>query len=155
MTTIVDFDTEQLDGSAAHRSPGFLLRSGDDDYDEVRQVHNGLIDRRPALIARCRGAADIADAVKFARANGLEISVRGGGHNVAGRAVIDDALMIDLSLMKGVHVDPARARRAPRAALTWRRAQPRDGGARARRHGRRHLDDRVSQGSRSAAGWAG
>ena len=85
-------------------------------YDAARRVHNGLIDRRPALIARCHSTADIVDAVRFARAEGLEISVRGGGHNVAGRAVIDDALMIDLSPMKGIHVDPAAGRRCARRA---------------------------------------
>ena len=76
-------------------------------YDEARKIHNGMIDRKPALIARCQGMADIADAVRFARANDLEISIRGGGHNVGGRAVADDCLMIDLSLMKSVHVDAA------------------------------------------------
>jgi FAD/FMN-containing dehydrogenase len=75
------------------------------DYDEVRKIHNAMIDRRPAMIARCRGIADIADAVRFARAQGLDITVRGGGHNVAGRAIADAAIMIDLSLMKGVHVN--------------------------------------------------
>src|SRR5213593_3800454 len=83
---------------------GPLLQAGDDGYDGARQVHNGLVDRRPALIAVCRGTADVADAVRFARAAGLEISVRGGGHNVAGRAVVDDALMVDLSEMRGIHV---------------------------------------------------
>lgn len=71
-------------------------------YDDVRRIHNGHIDKRPSIIARCRGVADIADAIRFARSKGLEISVRGGGHNVGGRAVADGALMIDLSLMKGL-----------------------------------------------------
>src|SRR5881396_2810955 len=83
---------------------GQLLRPGDAGYDDARKVHNGLIDKRPALIARCRGLADIADAVKMARDRKLEVAVRGGGHNVAGRATIDGGLMIDLSLMKGMHV---------------------------------------------------
>src|SRR3990172_1426361 len=65
---------------------GVLLRPGEDGYEEARRVHNGLIDKRPALIARCRGTADIIDALEFARKSELEISVRGGGHNVAGRA---------------------------------------------------------------------
>ena len=116
---------------------GTLLRPDDEGYEAARRVHNGLIDRRPALIARCRSAADIADAVRFARAAGLEIWVRGGGHNVAGRAVVDDALMIDLSLMKGIHVDPQARRCARRAARsgassTARRpstASPTTGGA--------------------------
>ena len=80
---------------------GTLLEPSDPGYDEARRVHNGMIDRRPALIAQCRNTADIVDAIHFARREGLEISVRGGGHNVAGRAVIDGALMIDLSPMKG------------------------------------------------------
>ena len=65
---------------------GQLLLPGDADYDEARKVHNGLIDKRPALIARCRGLADIVDAVKMARDQKLEVAVRGGGHHVAGRA---------------------------------------------------------------------
>jgi FAD/FMN-containing dehydrogenase len=98
---------------------GQLLRPDDAGYDEARKVHNGLIDKRPALIARCRGLADIADAVKMARDRKLEVAVRGGGHNVAGRATIDGGLMIDLSLMKGIHVDPkARTARA-QGGLTW------------------------------------
>src|SRR5689334_24202633 len=102
MTTMVDFDTERYQLLSASFS-GVLLHAADDAYDEVRRVHNGMVDRRPALVARCGGAVDVADAVTFARAAGLDISVRGGGHNVAGRAVMDDALMIDLSLMKGIH----------------------------------------------------
>src|SRR2546428_2299875 len=98
---------------------GQLLRPGDAGYDEARKVHNGLIDKRPVLIARCRGLADIADAVKMARDRKLEVAVRGGGHNVAGRATIDGGLMIDLSFMKGIHVDPkARTARA-QGGLTW------------------------------------
>ena len=88
---------------------GQLLRPGDAGYDEARRVHNGLIDKHPAVIARCSGTADVADAVKLGRDLGLEIAVRGGGHNVAGRATVDDGLMIDLASMKGVHVD-AKAR---------------------------------------------
>jgi FAD/FMN-containing dehydrogenase len=87
---------------------GSVLAPGDRSYDDVRRVHNGLINKRPAVIARCAQTADVVDAVRFGRSEGLEISVRGGGHNVAGRAVTDGGLMIDLSLMKGVHVDPAR-----------------------------------------------
>lgn len=90
---------------------GALLQSTDAAYDSVRRVHNGLVDKRPALIACCHGTADVADAVKLARTLGLEIAVRGGGHNVAGRATVDDGVMIDLSPMKGIHVD-ARTRTA-------------------------------------------
>jgi FAD/FMN-containing dehydrogenase len=92
---------------------GQLLTAGDPGYDEARRIHNGLIDKHPAAIARCLHTADVVDAVNFAREKGLEISVRGGGHNVAGKAVTEGGLMIDLSLMKGIHVDPAR--RAARA----------------------------------------
>ena len=66
------------------------------DYDVVRRIQNGFIDRRPGAIARCRGAADIADAVALARAEGLPVAVRGGGHNVAGRCVVDRGVMIGL-----------------------------------------------------------
>ena len=99
---------------------GQLLRPTDDGYDDVRRVHNGLIDKRPAAIARCHGVADVVDAVQLARTLGLEASVRGGGHNVAGRAAIDQGLMIDLAPMKGIHVDVrARTVRAQGGVL-WR-----------------------------------
>lgn len=97
---------------------GQLLQPHDASYDEVRRVHNGLVDKRPALIARCQGVADIADAVKLARSLNLEVAVRGGGHNVAGRATVDGGLMIDLATMKGIHVDPlARTARAQGGVL--------------------------------------
>ena len=85
---------------------GRILQPDDDGYDGARQVHNGLIDRRPAVIVRCRSAADAAATLRFARAEGLDVSVRGGGHNVAGRAVADGAVMIDLAEMKAIRVDP-------------------------------------------------
>ncbi len=86
---------------------GELLRPGDSGYDEVRRIWNGMIDRRPALIACCTGTADVIEAVRFARENGLLLSVRSGGHNIAGHAVCEGGLMIDLSPMKGIWVDPA------------------------------------------------
>jgi FAD/FMN-containing dehydrogenase len=104
----------------SQRFAGVLLLPGASGYDDVRQVHNGMIDRRPALIARCLGSADVADAVNFARTHGLELAVRGGGHNVAGRAVCDDGLMLDLSLMKGIHVDPVRRTARAQGGVTWR-----------------------------------
>src|SRR5436190_13447370 len=88
---------------------GQVLRPGDPGYDDARALWNGLIDRRPALIVQCSGAADVVDAVNFARDQGLLLSVKAGGHNVAGSAVNDGGLVIDLSRMRGVHVDP-RAR---------------------------------------------
>ena len=98
---------------------GSILAPADAGFDDARRVHNGMIDRRPALVARCHGTADVQAAVRFAREHGLEIAVRGGGHNVAGHAVCDGGLMIDLSSMRGVHVD-ARARRAwAQGGATW------------------------------------
>src|SRR5437588_6037426 len=98
---------------------GQLLKPSDVDYDDARKVHNGLIDKRPALIARCRGTADVVDAVNFARMHGLEVAVRGGGHNVAGRATIDGGLMIDLAPMKGIHVDLKRCLARAEGGATW------------------------------------
>jgi FAD/FMN-containing dehydrogenase len=98
---------------------GRLLQAGDAGYEEARKVHNGLVDKRPALIARCAGVADIADAVRLGRDLNLEVAVRGGGHNVAGRATTEGGLMIDLAGMKGIHVDPrARTARA-QGGVTW------------------------------------
>ncbi|HET9255186.1 MAG TPA: FAD-binding oxidoreductase [Pseudonocardiaceae bacterium] len=85
---------------------GALLRPGEQGYDEARRIWNGAIDRHPALIARCAGADDVITAVRFARERDLLVSVKGGGHAVAGHAVCDDGLVIDLSLMNGVRVDP-------------------------------------------------
>jgi FAD/FMN-containing dehydrogenase len=86
---------------------GVVLTSGDPGYDDARAIWNGLIDRRPALIVQCSGAADVVDAVNFARERGLLLSVKGGGHNVAGHAVNDGGLVIDLSPMRGIHVEPS------------------------------------------------
>ena len=91
---------------------GETLAPGDGGYDLARRMHNGMIDRRPVLIARCRGTADVQAAVRFAREHGLEIAVRGGGHNVAGNAVCDGGLVIDLSRHAGRARRPARAARA-------------------------------------------
>src|SRR5262249_30913046 len=84
---------------------GELLRPSDPGYDAARHVFNAMINRRPALIARCRGAEDVRHCVLFARANGVPVSVRSGGHGVAGRAVCDAGLMIDVSGMKRCDVD--------------------------------------------------
>ncbi len=98
---------------------GELLADGDDGYDEARQVHNGLIDRRPGLIARCANTADVRDAIGVANAANADIAVRGGGHNVAGLAVCDDGVMIDLANMRGIHVDPAARRARAQGGVTW------------------------------------
>src|SRR5262250_3793488 len=103
----------------AGRFSGQLLQPADAGYEEARKVHNGLVDRRPALIARCRGVGDIVDAVSLARKLNLEVAVRGGGHNVAGRATVDAGLMIDLAPMKGVHVDPSSRSVRAQAGVTW------------------------------------
>jgi FAD/FMN-containing dehydrogenase len=105
---------------AAPSFTGRLLSPGDHEYDAQRKVHNGLIDRRPAAIAVCRGVADVVDAVRLARTHQLEVSVRGGGHNVAGRAVVDGGLMIDLSSMKGIQVDAAARIARAEGGVLWK-----------------------------------
>jgi FAD/FMN-containing dehydrogenase len=114
----VEFDADRLETLKAQFS-GPLLTAQDDGYDDVRRVHNGLIDRRPALIARARSAADIAAAIRVAEDEGLELSVRGGGHNVAGRAVTDGAVMVDLSLMRDVEVDPEAKTVRAQGGVLW------------------------------------
>ena len=89
---------------------GQVLLPHEDGYDQARRVWNAMVDRRPAVIARCAGTADVAAAVRFGRSRGLEIGVRGGGHNIAGLAVPQGGLMVDLSLMSTVRVDPGRRR---------------------------------------------
>jgi FAD/FMN-containing dehydrogenase len=98
---------------------GNLLCPTDEGYKDARKIWNGMIDRRPALIARCAGAADVITAVNFARDNSLPVSVHGGGHNVAGLAVCHGGLMIDLSRMKGIRVDPARRMARAEPGVTW------------------------------------
>ena len=88
------------------RLRGELLRPGGEDYERARHIWNGMIERRPALIVRAAGVADVISSVDFARENGLLLAVRGGGHNVAGTALADGALVVDLSAMKGIRVDP-------------------------------------------------
>ena len=85
---------------------GAVLCPGEDGYDTARTLPNAMIDRRPAFIARCTGAADVIACVRFAREHDLLVSVRGGGHSVAGKSVCDGGLMIDLSAMKGIRVEP-------------------------------------------------
>jgi FAD/FMN-containing dehydrogenase len=114
-TTLDDVHVDSL----SQQISGRVLRPHDAGYDEARAVHNGLIDRRPALIVRCRSADDIVAALGFARRNDLEISVRGGGHNVAGRAVTDGGLMIDLSLLKRIDVDAAARTATVEAGVIW------------------------------------
>src|SRR2546428_13417553 len=106
----VDVDVE-LDraalGELRSRFKGELVRPGDASYDSQRKVWNGSIDRYPALIARCTGADDVAAAVRFANGTALPLAVRGGGHSFPGASVCDRGMVIDLSPMKGIRVDPA------------------------------------------------
>src|SRR5882724_8536238 len=103
----------------AGKFSGRLLQPGDAGYEEARKVHNGLIDKRPLLIAQCRRTADVVGALKLAREQRLEVAVRGGGHNVAGRATIDDGLMIDLATMKAIEVDPEARTAVAQGGVTW------------------------------------
>jgi len=91
---------------------GPVLQPGDPGYDDARAIWNAMIDRRPAMIARCAGTADVVASVNFARENGLPLAVKGGGHNIAGSALCEDGMVIDLSPMRDVHVDP-------RSRLAW------------------------------------
>src|SRR5712691_6170720 len=98
---------------------GSIITPADRDYDVARSVWNGAIDRHPAVIARCSSAEEVAAAIGFARDRGLEISVRGGGHNFGGFAVCEGGLMIDLSGMRQVAVDPAARRAVCGGGATW------------------------------------
>ena len=110
--------TETIDQLRAEFS-GELLTPDDPHYEWARQIHNGMVDKRPTLITRCQNTADIVDAVAFGRDNGLELSVRGGGHSVAGRSATDGGLMIDLQAMKGVHVDAKNRTVRAQGGVTW------------------------------------
>ena len=98
---------------------GQLVQPGDPDYDEARAVFNGMIDRRPALVARCTGLADVVAAVKFARAQELLVAVRAGGHSVPGYGTCDGGIVIDVAPMKGVWVDAEAGIARAESGLTW------------------------------------
>ena len=98
---------------------GRLLEPDSVDYDAVRSLHNGLIDKRPMFIAQCANTPDVVLAIELARTLGLELSIRGGGHNVAGRAVTEGGVMIDLSLQKAITVDPVARTAVAQAGTTW------------------------------------
>src|SRR6201990_2877343 len=116
MSTTLDNDLlDELEG----RMTGSVLAPHHAGYDAVRAVHNGLVDRKPAVIVRARNAQDVVAALAFARSGGLEVSVRGGGHNVAGRAVTDGGVMIDLAEMKTITVDPEQAPATAQSGVTW------------------------------------
>jgi len=114
----VELDAEALE-ALSQQVRGPVLTPGDPAYDVARSIWNGLIDRRPALIVQCSGAADVVDAVNFAREQGLTLSIKAGGHNVAGNAVNDDGIVLDLSQMRGVHVDPALQTVRVQGGATW------------------------------------
>ncbi len=102
-----------------HGFRGELIDASHPGYDDARHVWNGMIDKRPGMIARCSGTADVAAAIAFGRAEGLPIAVRGGAHNVAGNASCDDGVVIDLSPMQGVRVDPEARRARAQGGVTW------------------------------------
>jgi FAD/FMN-containing dehydrogenase len=106
----------------ASQIPGFrgeVIGPDHHDYDDARAVWNGVVDRRPRLIARCTGTADVAATVRFARDRGLEIAVRGGGHNVAGTAMCDDGIVVDLTAMRAVSVDPVERTALVAGGALW------------------------------------
>jgi FAD/FMN-containing dehydrogenase len=114
-TTLDNHRLDQLEG----RVTGSVLAPDHPDYDAARAVHNGLVDRKPALIVRARSAQDVVAALAFARSGGFEVSVRGGGHNVAGRAVTDGGVMIDLAEMKNITLDPQQGTATAEGGVTW------------------------------------
>ena len=107
---------------------GELIGPGDAGYEQARRVHNGLINKHPALIARCRTVPDVVDAIRIGREQAAEISVRGGGHGVAGLAVTDGGLMIDLAPMKGIKVDARRRTVWAQGGVTWKEFNRATGG---------------------------
>src|ERR1051326_5236217 len=98
---------------------GEQLRPGDAGYDEARILWNGLFDRHPALIARCTSTDDVVAALNYGREHGLEIAVRSGGHSAAGHSTLDDGLVIDLSQMKNIDIDPEAQTCVAQPGLTW------------------------------------
>src|ERR1044072_834393 len=106
--TVTTVDGEALASDLKGRGRGPLLTPADAGYDEARSVWNAMIDRRPAVIARCLGVADVLACVEVARARGADLCINGGGHNMAALAGRDGGLLLDMSLMRGVWVDPGR-----------------------------------------------
>jgi FAD/FMN-containing dehydrogenase len=102
--------TNEITGKLRSKVKGQIVLPGDPNYDEARKIWNAMIDRRPAVIVQCAEADDVPNAIAFARENGMEISIRGAGHNIAGNAVWNNGVMIDFSTMKNVHVDAGKRR---------------------------------------------
>ena len=115
---LVALDPPVLDALAG-RLAGRVLVERSGEYDQARRVWNGLIDRRPAVIVQCSGVADVLEALRFARDRDLLVAVRGGGHNVAGLGTCDGGLVIDLSPLRGIRVDPAKRTVRAQAGVTW------------------------------------
>ena len=113
------FPTSKLASDWQTQFQGKLLTPGTDEWESARRIWNGMIDRRPALIARCLSAADVQAAVKLAAREGMDLSIRGGGHGVAGNAVCDGGLMIDLSPMKAIRVNPALREAIASPGVLW------------------------------------
>src|SRR4051812_45269084 len=107
-------------GELAQALRGDLIRPDDPGYDEARSIWNGAHDRRPALIVRCHGVADVLKAVEFARSEGLPLAVRGGGHSIPGFSTVDGGLVLDLSAMNGIRVDPGRGTVVAQGGCLWR-----------------------------------
>jgi FAD/FMN-containing dehydrogenase len=118
MTTASVLDTAAIDGLRT-RVRGQVVQPGDPAYDEARRVYNGMIDRRPALVVRATGAADVMAAVRFAGQHGLALAVRGGGHSVPGFGTCDDGIALDLGRMRGIRVDPQRRAARVEGGCTW------------------------------------
>jgi hypothetical protein len=121
---------------------GTLLRPGDDGYDAARKIHNAMIDRRPDFIARCAGVADVIGAVNFARSHDLLVAIRGRGHNIAGTSLCDGGLVIDLSPMKSVRIDPVARTARVEGGASWGELNHDLQAFRARRHGWLYFDNR-------------
>ncbi len=112
-------DLEEAIAALGASLRGELIQPGDDGYDGARLIWNGMFDKKPALIARCSGTADVIDAVNFARENGMLTAIRSGGHNSAGSGSCDGGILIDLSAMNAVHVDPKARRARVQGGATW------------------------------------
>ena len=119
MVTATRLTTDQIDGLRG-QIHGEVILPGDASYDDARTLYNAMIDKRPALVVRCVDAADVIAAVRFARSSGVEVAVRGGGHNVSGNAMADGGLTIDLSRINNVRVDPARRTARVGGGALWR-----------------------------------
>ena len=114
-TTLQEAAIEEFNKSLG----GDLILPGGTGYDEARTIWNGMIDKRPALIVRCAGVSDVINSVNFARTNNLLAAVRGGGHSFPGNSVCEGGIMIDLSTMKGVRVDPDKRTARAEAGVKW------------------------------------